>query len=276
LTTVSEASPRLRWCKQRLVSLAAKNDQAGAVALSRESNLLCPFTAFVAWDDQEKVAVADHRLVQPSLTPQGVVDFQRACCLESFAQPSAALARRVRASLAARRPGVTAACLVATLPSTTPQLTQRIHQLVKAVGELPRSAELAAALQRVLEHLARAADPDTANAVTELLENWERLVAEWHRQLALLLHQASIPADPVTPAARMLHDLSRDPAGRPAFYGEVRSALIIATSANPLPSLQGQLAAMELMEDSLLQHVERFFGHQPSSKPLSPNTPPVA
>jgi Ca-activated chloride channel family protein len=58
LAAVTEAAPRLRWCKERLVSLAAKDDKAAAIALSRESNLLCPLTAFVAWDNQEKVAVA--------------------------------------------------------------------------------------------------------------------------------------------------------------------------------------------------------------------------
>ena len=67
LTHVQEAAPRLRWCKQKLVSLVALQDEAAAVKLSKESNLICPLTAFVAWDEQEHVARARDHIVQPAL-----------------------------------------------------------------------------------------------------------------------------------------------------------------------------------------------------------------
>jgi hypothetical protein len=59
--------PRLRWCKDRLVNLVSQGDDVAAVTLSKAANLLCPLTAFVAWDETEKVVVAKHRLIQPSL-----------------------------------------------------------------------------------------------------------------------------------------------------------------------------------------------------------------
>lgn len=67
LTHVQEAAPRLRWCKQKLVSLVALQDEAAAVKLSKESNLICPMTSFVAWDEQEHVARARDHIVQPAL-----------------------------------------------------------------------------------------------------------------------------------------------------------------------------------------------------------------
>ncbi len=67
LRPVEEAGPRLLWCKERLLTLVTNDKRSAAITLSKESNLLCPLTAFVAWDEQEKVAVASHRLVQPAI-----------------------------------------------------------------------------------------------------------------------------------------------------------------------------------------------------------------
>ena len=67
LTHVQEAAPRLRWCKEKLVSLVALQDESAAVKLSKESNLICPMTSFVAWDEQEHVARARDHIVQPAL-----------------------------------------------------------------------------------------------------------------------------------------------------------------------------------------------------------------
>ncbi|MEI6568706.1 MAG: VIT domain-containing protein, partial [Verrucomicrobiota bacterium] len=67
LTHVQEVAPRLRWCKEKLVSLVALQDESAAVMLSKASNLVCPLTAFVAWDEQEQVTRAQDRIVQPAL-----------------------------------------------------------------------------------------------------------------------------------------------------------------------------------------------------------------
>jgi len=63
-------APYLHWCKSRIVRLIAEGKSKTAVALSTQSNLICPLTAFIAWDEAEKVVVATHELVQPSLLLQ--------------------------------------------------------------------------------------------------------------------------------------------------------------------------------------------------------------
>jgi hypothetical protein len=50
--------------------LSEKQD-AEAVRLSVASNLICRMTAFIAWDEVEKVAVSRHELVQPAMAPAG-------------------------------------------------------------------------------------------------------------------------------------------------------------------------------------------------------------
>jgi hypothetical protein len=65
-TSTIEA-PYLHWCRSRIDRLVAESNEKAAVALSVESNLICRLTAFVAWDESEKVAVATHQLMQPGM-----------------------------------------------------------------------------------------------------------------------------------------------------------------------------------------------------------------
>ncbi len=58
-------APGKHWCKNRIQTLMAAGDIAAAIELSVKSNLICPLTAFIAWDDSEKVAVASHSFAQP-------------------------------------------------------------------------------------------------------------------------------------------------------------------------------------------------------------------
>jgi Ca-activated chloride channel family protein len=64
-TTCGDA-PYLHWSKHRIQRYVSERRPAEAVALSVESNLICPLTAFIAWDESEKVAVASQALAQPS------------------------------------------------------------------------------------------------------------------------------------------------------------------------------------------------------------------
>jgi len=57
--------PGLHWCKNRIQGLVAEQKHTEAIVLSVQSNLICPLTAFIAWDESEKVAVASHSLAQP-------------------------------------------------------------------------------------------------------------------------------------------------------------------------------------------------------------------
>jgi Ca-activated chloride channel family protein len=63
-TAVVDA-PYLHWCRTRIQWLTAEGRNSEAVALSVKSNLICPLTAFIAWDESEKVPIATHELVQP-------------------------------------------------------------------------------------------------------------------------------------------------------------------------------------------------------------------
>jgi Ca-activated chloride channel homolog len=61
----------LLWARRRIADLENRGRIPECLPLAREFNLLCRGAAFVAWDEQEKVAIADQEVLQPSLTPAG-------------------------------------------------------------------------------------------------------------------------------------------------------------------------------------------------------------
>jgi Ca-activated chloride channel homolog len=58
--------PKLIWMKHRIESLLQAGKNREAIALAEKANLICRGAAFVAWDDAEKVAVAQDEVYQPS------------------------------------------------------------------------------------------------------------------------------------------------------------------------------------------------------------------
>ena len=68
------AMPRLHWCKNRIQTYMGTGMPKEATALSIETNLICPLTAFIAWDEAEKVAVASHALAQPTFESAEIFD----------------------------------------------------------------------------------------------------------------------------------------------------------------------------------------------------------
>ena len=52
--------------KRRLDSLLQGGNDREAVAFAEKANLICRGAAFVAWDDAEKVAIAQDEVYQPS------------------------------------------------------------------------------------------------------------------------------------------------------------------------------------------------------------------
>jgi Ca-activated chloride channel family protein len=79
--TATFEAPYLHWCRSRIQRLVAEGKDRAAVALSVESNLICPLTAFVAWDETEKVPVATHELVQPVMELNAASAGGKMCCL---------------------------------------------------------------------------------------------------------------------------------------------------------------------------------------------------
>jgi Ca-activated chloride channel family protein len=65
--TAQCAAPYLHWCRSRIDRSMAEGNSNAAIALSVKSNLICPLTAFIAWDEAEKVTVANHNLVHPNM-----------------------------------------------------------------------------------------------------------------------------------------------------------------------------------------------------------------
>ena len=58
--------PKLIWMKRRIDSLLQGGKDREAIALAEKANLICRGAAFVAWDDAEKVAIAQDEVYQPS------------------------------------------------------------------------------------------------------------------------------------------------------------------------------------------------------------------
>jgi Ca-activated chloride channel family protein len=61
----------LLWAKRRIESLIDAGQNAEAIALAREVNLLCEGAAFIAWDEAERIAVKGGALpvYQPAMEP---------------------------------------------------------------------------------------------------------------------------------------------------------------------------------------------------------------
>jgi Ca-activated chloride channel family protein len=95
--------PKLIWMKHRIESLLQGGKTKEAIALAERANLVCRGAAFIAWDDAEKVAIAQHEVYQPSFdVPSGV-----ACSMDLALEDSLLL----RAYMPARRwNAIQAAC----------------------------------------------------------------------------------------------------------------------------------------------------------------------
>jgi hypothetical protein len=62
----SVAAIPLLWAKRRIEHYLAAENSTAAIALAKESNLLCEGVSFLAWDETEKVPLAVHEIYQPS------------------------------------------------------------------------------------------------------------------------------------------------------------------------------------------------------------------
>jgi len=78
--SLNEAIPLLH-ARERIVALEAANDDAGAKRLSLQYSLLCRSTAFVAWDEAEKVVIATEELHQPSRWPDHGLQSHKRCMI---------------------------------------------------------------------------------------------------------------------------------------------------------------------------------------------------
>jgi Ca-activated chloride channel family protein len=95
--------PKLIWMKRRIESLLQGGKTKEAIALAERANLVCRGAAFIAWDDAEEVAIAQHEVYQPSFDVPSDV----ACSMDPALEDSLLL----QANMPARRwNAIQAAC----------------------------------------------------------------------------------------------------------------------------------------------------------------------
>jgi Ca-activated chloride channel family protein len=64
---IGSDATKLLWAKERMDALLSADRPADAIALAREHNLICKGAAFVAWDEAERVQVAQEEIIQPAM-----------------------------------------------------------------------------------------------------------------------------------------------------------------------------------------------------------------
>ncbi len=67
LGSVGSEAVKLLWARQRIAALLAVGQRQEAITLAKAHNLICEGAAFIAWDEQEQVAIAKDELVQPAI-----------------------------------------------------------------------------------------------------------------------------------------------------------------------------------------------------------------
>ena len=69
LPLIERAEPaiRLLWARSRIRHHLDQKQTVQALTLAKQTNLLCEGAAFIAWDESEKVAIAEREVYQPSM-----------------------------------------------------------------------------------------------------------------------------------------------------------------------------------------------------------------
>jgi hypothetical protein len=170
-------APWLHWCRSRIQRLVAEGDNTAAVALSVKSNLICPLTAFIAWDDSQKVPIANHELVQPSLELDGAMDavLGEACRFATAAgstsrDDSFMKAKRARGGFLFRRAGGVSDVRQEQAASDELGLVRELSDICHKTG-MPDWELLVKAL---VDWIAEATEPERS----QRLESLKRLVEE--------------------------------------------------------------------------------------------------
>lgn len=211
--------PSLWWHQQRLNWMISRTDVAGATACSVAANILCPFTAFVTWDESERVERAGARLIQPSpdvaagLVGGGIgrhcqmemaPDFPRLTVakLTRFGMPGPSPAKSPRVEMFARNWN-----RLLELSDQLAKLSNRYSRLLPEELEAlkpwlisrPQSvrtprldwfSKLVEALKNLVDSLAKAGDPNFESAPPELRRELSQLIQELPKQIRVPFDKA--------------------------------------------------------------------------------------
>jgi Ca-activated chloride channel family protein len=258
LTPVNESAPWRRWCKERLINLAARNDKAAAITLSREANLLCPFTAFVAWDDAEKVAIADHRLVQPAMAPEYFFGTMAAAAenhgeavLHSHSERLCSIQHLDELKVMDfRKPSVS---LTGFMDSARRNL---LNRLSLDIANLPRRRKFEALIRSLQEWLNHHNDTQEHDVLDRLLADCQLRLETF--RLALMGLTILLQLISEIQIAQKLKDLVRCCADRPSFYDEFRAAVSQLGGTTTRQELEDRATLMDTLETEALTALEEF------------------
>lgn len=84
--TTANIAVKLLWIKSRITWLLDNGQEDEAKQLAIATNILCRGTAFIAWDESEKVAIATTETCQPSLE-QHETKLRIDCCFSDLREP---------------------------------------------------------------------------------------------------------------------------------------------------------------------------------------------
>jgi hypothetical protein len=209
-------APYLHWCRSRIQRLVSEGQDRPAIALSVESNLICPLTAFIAWDEAEKVPVATHELVQPNMELAGA----NLACRSAFDALPASLAPRdtrflsrppsdaglFRRMFGSRKAGDSAGVREAGVPDEL-ELKRELSDICHKTGV----ADWEPLVKSLFDWIAEASGPERSRR----LEALDRLVEELELQAELFERaQASREQKAVDEARERIQRLLKEFVGR--------------------------------------------------------------
>jgi len=161
--------PKLIWMRRRIESLLQVGKDEEAIALAKKANLVCRGAAFIAWDDAEKVAIAQDEVYQPSLHAPSRLMFatQRASSRDSASIIS-------ESRITEYREAVVAPCLD--------------DEFANDFFDLKETERLTEQLSRTIESAFR---PPDAKRLTSIVVDWAKHIDETRVRdaLCVLLHE---------------------------------------------------------------------------------------
>ncbi len=280
LTAVPESGPRLRWCKERLITFVTQDDKSAAITLSKEANLLCPLTAFVAWDEQEKVAVANHQLVQPALMPAWMLGSA------PMAPMAGGLFRHVPIALSCPLPSALREdpidqFSVESDHRVTEELTggekraslqKRIREFMTALKDAIGGEQCANSLRELHHWVSQDAGQIDIDLVARLLDGCERRREEWHRYEQHLRIITSMLAEELEQAAAVLRTVREpQPGSRPSLT-RLQEALSQSSAGSVREKVSDLVNKMTRLETEIRERIKDFLcQHAVPPSPQGPN-----
>jgi len=209
----ANAALPLLWARERIETLMAADRNAAALALAKKHNILCEGAAFIAWDEAEKVEVAQREIYQPS---QEV--FSRLCSLAPMPgappQTVAGYREKIRRMAKCATPGIAGDAMGVTI---------KRHSAPPA--QAPAKSESEA--DSMAKRLTAAGVDDKLAAVLELWADakWLNKVLR-HRALKELLAKLGAPDAPAEKRILLCRQfIEKHLAAEPAMHGEAMKVL---------------------------------------------------